>query len=119
MEKRNLTWTAQKLEKCPPTMTTLADCEFSECFIFYPFLNSIITPSFISGRSQFSVEETLGNRLKCESRYSSEAYFVRVWNSEFVTDKIPHHRFQHSQSILKWAMAMENMYQPFMITHGE
>ena len=117
--KSDLCWTAQRLEKCPPGMTTLADRGFSECAVFYPHLNAVITPSFIDGRLQFTVEEIMGDRPKCESRYSSEAYFKRVWDSEFVTDKVPRHRFHHFQHILKWSMGMANMCQPYMIPNGE
>lgn len=84
--KTDLIWTPQRLEKCPHGMSTLADRGFSECAVFYPHLNAVITPSFIDGRLQFTVEEVMSDRPKCESRYSSEAYFKRVWDSEFVTD---------------------------------
>ena len=119
MHKDDLIWTPQRLEKCPHGMSTLADRGFSECAVFYPHLNAVITPSFIDGRLQFTVEEVMSDRPKCESRYSSEAYFKRVWDSEFVTDKVPRHRFKHFQHILTWSMGMANMRQPYMIPMGE
>ena len=118
LKKKDLNWTAQRLEKCPPGMVTLADRGFADCAVFYPYLNAVITPSFIDGRLQFSVEEIMGDRSKCESRYSSEAFFKRVWDSEFVTDKVPRHRFQYFQDLLKWSMGMANFSQPFMIPRG-
>ena len=34
LEKNDLNWTAQRLEKCPPGMVTLADRGFADCAVF-------------------------------------------------------------------------------------
>jgi hypothetical protein len=49
--------------------------------------------------SSLLLQKVMGDRPKGESRYSSEAFFMRVWDNEFVTDKISHHRFDYLQDI--------------------
>ena len=63
LEKDDLIWTAQRLEKCPPGMATLADRGFADGSPSYPYLNPIITPSFLEGRDQFSTDEVMGDRM--------------------------------------------------------
>ena len=117
--KADLNWTAQRLEKCPLGMNVLADRGFADCSMYYKHLNPIITPSFLDGRSQFSTEEIAGDRTKCKDRYSSEAFFSRFSDSEYVTDKVPRHRFHYLADVLKFCMAMSNLKQPYMIPRGQ
>jgi len=49
--------------------------------------------------SSLLLQKVMGDRPKWESWYSSEAFFKRVWDNEFVTDKIPHHHFDYLQDI--------------------
>jgi hypothetical protein len=118
LSKADLNWTAERLEKCPLGMLILADRGFADCSMFYNHLNPIITPSFLDGRSQFSTGEIADDRTKCKDRYSSEAFFARFSDAEYVTDKVPRHRFHYLADVLKFCMAMSNLKQPYMMPRG-
>lgn len=52
-------------------------------------MNVQMTPSFLSGRDQFTTSELSSDMVKCKLRYISETNFARVTDENLLTDVIP------------------------------
>ncbi len=116
--KKDVKWTAVRLEKLIAGYDGLGDRGFAGTSTSYPYCNDMKTPEFLDGRLQYTFGETVGTRDLCQGRYGSEAYNKRTNDYNFIRDKIPRDNFKHAEAVLKWAMFGANMCQPFLMPHN-
>jgi hypothetical protein len=102
-----------RLAKIPIGGTVLADRGFYFDAPSYPNVNAQITPHFLTGRDQFESNEISSDLVTCRLRWSSEAVFSRVTDSNALTDVIPYNYFTIMDAMIEWGHAHANLMQPF------
>jgi hypothetical protein len=102
-----------RLEKVPLGTNVLADRGFASCAVMYPFLNAMVTPFFLDGRDQFTMDEISADRTKCQLRWASEAVFSRVWQVSSLRDKVSRCFFEVLHEFVDWSHGLANLQQPF------
>ena len=78
-----------RLGKFPRGWAILADRGFANDATRYSNMNVQMTPSFLSGRDQFTTSELSSDMVKCKLRFISETNFARVTDENLLTDVIP------------------------------
>ena len=102
-----------RLTKIPLGTNVLADRGFAACAPMYPNLNPQVTPFFLDGRDQFTVEEISLDREKCKLRWASEAVFSKIWRYHSVRDKVGRGFFEQLHHFVNLAHGMANLSKPY------
>ena len=102
-----------RLGKFPPGWAILADRGFANDSTRYPNMNVQMTPSFLSGRDQFTLSELSSDMVKCKLRYISETNFARVTDENLLTDVIPFNVLQYVNHCIAWGHGKANLCQPY------
>ena len=102
-----------RLGKFPPGWAILADRGFANDATRYPNMNVQMTPSFLSGRNQFTLSELSSDMVKCKLRYKSETNFARVTDENLLTDVIPFSALPFVNDCISWGHAHANLCQPY------
>jgi hypothetical protein len=100
------------LVKFPLAWLILADRGFYRDVFHYPNLNIHLTPTFLKGRDQFTLEEVKIDRKICEARYTSETAFSRVTDTTALQDVVPRAMFCYMQDMVDWGQANVNLKSP-------
>jgi hypothetical protein len=109
-EKKSVELWGPRLKKYPPGWKMLADRGFSGTAHYYPNFNAQLTPSFLSGREQFTTFETENDNVVCRLRYSAEVAFSRVTNEVSLQDVIPYSFFSTVDAMNHWGHANINIH---------
>ena len=103
-----------RLGKFPAGWAILADRGFANDATRYPNMNVQMTPSFLSGREQFTYSELSSDMVKCKLRYISETNFARVTDENLLTDVIPAVRvLPFVKHCISWGHANANLCQKY------
>jgi hypothetical protein len=103
----------KRLGKFPPGWAILADRGFANDATRYPNMNVQMTPSFLSGRDQFTLSELSSDMVKCKLRYISETNVARVTDENLLTDVIPFSALPYVNDCTSWGHAHANLCQPY------
>jgi hypothetical protein len=101
-----------RLGKLFAGLKMLADRFFFYNSIYYPNLNGVLCPHFLSSRSQFTSGEVQVDIPLCRMRYTSEVGFALFALEEGAADEITYHKFRIVHHIVHWAYANINLHQP-------
>ena len=99
--------------KIPPGWYLLADRGFADDTMKYKNLNSILSPCFLEGRKQFTIEEIKKDIPLCKLRYSSECIFSRVTDLKICSDTVAVNNFHIFNEAVAWGHARNNLQQPY------
>ena len=99
--------------KIPPGWYLLADRGFADDTMKYKNLNSILSPCFLEGRKQFTIEEIKKDIPLCKLRYSSECIFSRVTDLKICSDIVAVNNFSIFNEAVSWGHARNNLQQPY------
>ena len=102
-----------RLGKFPAGWAILADRGFANDATRYPNMNVQMTPSFLSGRDQFTNSELSADMVKCKLRYISETNFARVTDENLLTDVIPARVLTYVKHCISWGHANANFCQKY------
>ena len=102
-----------RLGKFPRGWAILADRGFANDATRYPNMNVQMTPSFLSGRDQFTHSELSSDMVKCKLRYISETNFARVTDENLLTDVIPAHFLPYIKDCISWGHASANLCKKY------
>ena len=102
-----------RLGKFPKGWAILADRGFANDATRYPNMNVQMTPSFLSGREQFTFAELSADMVKCKLRYISETNFARVTDENLLTDVIPVRVLPFVKDCISWGHARANLCQKY------
>lgn len=102
-----------RLGKFPQGWSILADRGFANDATRYPNMNVQMTPSFLSGRDQFTYSELSADMVKCKLRYISETNFARVTDENLLTDVIPTRVLPFVKDCISWGHANANLCQKY------
>ena len=102
-----------RLGKFPAGWAILADRGFANDATRYPNMNVQMTPSFLSGREQFTYSELSSDMVKCKLRYISETNFARVTDENLLTDVIPARVLPFVKHCISWGHANANLCQKY------
>ena len=76
-------------------------------------MNVQMTPSFLSGRDQFTYSELSADMVKCKLRYISETNFARVTDENLLTDVIPASVLPYIKDCISWGHASANLCKKY------
>ena len=102
-----------RLGKFPRGWAILADRGFANDATRYPNMNVQMTPSFLSGRDQFTYSELSSDMVKCKLRYISETNFARVTDENLLTDVIPARVLPYVKDCISWGHASANLCKKY------
>lgn len=102
-----------RLGKFPRGWAILADRGFANDATRYPNMNVQMTPSFLSGRDQFTYSELSSDMVKCKLRYISETNFARVTDENLLTDVIPARVLPFVKDCISWGHANANLCKKY------
>lgn len=102
-----------RLGKFPRGWAILADRGFANDATRYPNMNVQMTPSFLSGRDQFTYSELSADMVKCKLRYISETNFARVTDENLLTDVIPASVLPYIKDCISWGHASANLCKKY------
>ena len=72
-----------------------------------------MTPSFLSGRDQFTYSELSSDMVKCKLRYISETNYARVTDENLLTDVIPARVLSYVKDCISWGHASANLCKKY------
>ena len=102
-----------RLGKFPRGWAILADRVFANDATRYPNMNVQMTPSFLSGRDQFTYSELSSDMVKCKLRYISETNFARVTDENLLTDVIHARVLSYVKDCISWGHANANLCKKY------
>jgi hypothetical protein len=108
----NLNELKTRLAKIPPNNDILGDRGFDRDAWMYPNINCQVTPSFLTGRKQFSKEEIVKDREVCTLRYTAEVLFAHIFNEKSLKDIVRYGLFSSLNDCWDWGNANANLYAP-------
>jgi len=101
------------LGKFPAEYGVLGDKGFAEDAILWENLNPHITPTFLRGRLQFTMDQARSDLLLKKLRYTPETCFSHETDEEGLRDVIPYSFFGIMDHIANWGLAKSNLCIPF------
>ena len=91
----------------------LAYGEISFYNLFYPHLNSKLTPYFLDERDHFFTGENLQDRKKYKIRYKSETNFSQTTDQTYLCVFISRFHLWSLEHVCKLSHSVDNINQPF------
>ena len=101
-----------RLAKVPPNYSMLSDRGFAGTAHLYPHFNAQLTPNFLAGRPQFTVDEIRSDYDLCKLRYTCEVDFSRVTLESGLKDTIRYEFFPIITPMVHWGHANVNLRAP-------
>jgi len=108
---------ATRLGKFPGSTYGLCDRGFRRTSCFYPNLNAILYPSFISEadeNKQFSKSQLQKDKPLKSVRWKEEAVYSRSTDERFISGTITYNKLRYVQHCFDWSLARNNLRAEFV-----
>lgn len=108
---------ATRLGKFPGSTYGLCDRGFRRTSCFYPNLNAILYPSFISeadGNKQFSKSQLHKDKPLKSVRWKEEAVYSRCTDERYISGTVTYTKLRYMQHCFDWSLARNNLRAEFV-----